>query len=144
MNKTDWDKMDTFEKDELVWAAFPAIPPESEQWSLSTDGGESCFLSYATEIQAKRALLAVEERVVSKTDSRYGAKIFLSRYPLHFHSARDACALVLDEIEKRFLVADFENEFTNESGRASAGDLWAGLRADLDMICYCAVKTGEA
>jgi len=73
-----------------------------------------------------------------------------------FTTDRNACALVLDEIERHgadtaqtmlLLLAGFEHVH-KESWPTSksvvppnmATILWAGLRADPDTICYCAVK----
>jgi len=159
MNKAEWDAMEAWEKDELVWATFPEIPAMKEEWVLSTDGGKTAFLAYETETEAKDALLALKD--INKTDSRYGAEVSPWRYPHDFTADRNACALVEDEIKQRGFEKPYsilllmalrgETYLLNAEG-AKVQDVFKmdGLRkevmlldirrADPDIICYCALK----
>jgi len=76
-------------------------------------------------------------------------EIFIVEELPHYTSDRNACALVLDEIENRDLEFVFIKELVEEIGAQDSGDLgWTGkaiaylriLTADPDTICYCAVK----
>ena len=75
----------------------------------------------------------------------------------NYTTDRNACALVLDEIERRGLMFNFVNWLNEEIADAldaakltlpaphlsvEAG-FWAFLTADPDTICYCAVKACE-
>ena len=64
-----------------------------------------------------------------------------------FTTDRNACALVLDEIEKRGWWSSYTNRCMYELGIKHGADrwsaFWGGLRADPDTICYCAVKAAE-
>jgi hypothetical protein len=161
MDKREWDAMSEREKNDLVWAAFPGIPPLEEEWVLSTDGGESCFISYDTEREAKRALLELEQSDIDKTDSRYGAQVFLWRHPRYFTTSRDALVWVEKEIERRGFTKAYsvlllmglrgeayllnaEGEKTKDvfemEGLRKEVSLLDIRRADPDLCCYCALK----
>lgn len=67
----------------------------------------------------------------------------------HPTTDRNACALVLDEIERRELWIEFEDAFIDESDEplVDADSRFAiqfALRADPDFICYVAVKAVAA
>jgi len=146
MNKPEWDAMETWEKDELVWTTFPEIPAMREDWILSTDGGKTAFTAYKTELAAKRALLAL--KAIGKTDSRYGAQVFPWRYPRGFTTDRNACALVLKEVGERGKAKDFMLHLgpiihplaSPYAFPETWQELMGLLRVDPDAICYCALK----
>jgi len=61
-----------------------------------------------------------------------------------FTTDRNACVLVLDEVEKRGLkhrILHVMNEADRPVGEF--GDMWFGFRVDPGTICYCAIKAVE-
>jgi len=137
MNKAEWDMMDEYEKNETVWSYFPDIALDSEDWVLSTDGGESGFSFFDTKEEADAALVDYKKR-----ENLEEATVEHWRHYKEFTTDRNACALVLDEIEKRDLIDRFIDEV-----RKARDDLplspWIGMRTDPDTICYCALKAVE-
>ena len=143
MNKAEWDAMDAREKDQVVWDHFQGIEPDSDDWVLSRDGGESGFDFFETEEEANSGLLTYEG-----TDMFEGATVVHWQHCLDFTTDRNACALVLDEIEKRSLWREFTKEFMSATPIIFYDDFVADaipkiLRATSDTICYCAVKAVE-
>ena len=70
--------------------------------------------------------------------------------PKPFTADRNACALVLDEIERRGnnMIFRFLDEFRKICDISVAGDdlrqaAWFGIRANADLLCCCAVKAVE-
>jgi len=140
MNRTEWAAMDAREKDQVVWDCFPNITPDSYDWVLSTDGGLCGFDFYDTEEEANDGLLRYQG-----TDIAEGATVVHWRHCRDFTTDRNACALVLDEIDTRNLRVEFEDALSDEGDDPAAfidaryAIEWA-LRLSPDFICYCAVK----
>jgi len=117
MNKAGWDKLKAFEKNCLV-------------------------SSRVFEVQAG----CVEEmgKPVMYWVNGEGRQEVLP----NFTADRNACALVLDELEKLGddTIFRFLDVFKKRCDITQArGDLrqaaWFGMRAQSDLICYCAVKS---
>jgi len=144
MNKTEWDAMETEEKDQAVWDHFPEIAQDSDDWVLSHNGGKSGFDFFDTEREADWALLKYKESAAIYDE----ATVVHRRDCRHFTTDRNACALVLDEIDRRNLRIEFEAALSYNGDDPSAfiypryAIEWA-LRLSPDFICYCAVKAVE-
>ena len=95
--------------------------------------------------------------VIEGTSKHIGtsAKSGLIRPPRAFTTDRNACALVLDEIERRGLIGPFMKatdetdglkigDVTRENYRARLQELlWLCFKCDSDTICYCVLKAVE-
>ena len=146
MNKAEWDKLDSREKDQLVWDCFPEIAPSSDDWVLSNDNGETGFDFFDTEAEAIQALKSYVRHTSLKD-----ATVVHWRHCKNFTTDRNACALVMDEIEKRGLIIECANELDDEVDTNFIVDewqelmaaAWKFLRADPDTLCYCAIKALE-
>ena len=61
---------------------------------------------------------------------------------------RNACALVVDEISKQKRWHSFSSNMQKQLGIVDDGPplwsvIWIALRADPDLICYCAVEASD-
>jgi len=145
MNKAEWDKLDSREKDQLVWDCFPEIAPSSDDWVLSSDNGETGFDFFDTEAEAIQALKSYVRHTSLKD-----ATVVHWRHCKNFTTDRNACALVLDQLEERDMEFVFARILTNELNIMATGGLndfaisvLRTLNADPDLICYCAIKAIE-
>ena len=146
MNKVDWDEMEQMDKDEIVWDHFPDIAPDSDDWVLSRDGGESGFDFFETEEEANSGLLTYEG-----TEMFEGATVVHWRHCRNFTTDRNACALVLDEIDKR--GDKVRMEFSEGLRKRMLGHeslSWGRISPEVDIlrvspdeICFCAVMVVE-
>lgn len=114
MNKTEWDVMTAEEKYELIKDKV-------------FDGN----------------LFVMKRRSVGTTE------FAMNNIISNFTTDRNSCALVLDEIEKMgkyesliSLLVEYRPEDQDLDG-CTFCDVWWGLRADPDTICYCAVRVIE-
>jgi len=147
MNKAAWLELDENARNDLVWSHFPGIGPSSDDWVLSTDGGETGFDFYDTETEAKSAR---EEYEGYPTYEH--ATVVHWRHCMDFTTDRNACALVLDEILRmedihvlfihavRDALETEENKFNDEETCVMHYNILDVLRSDPDTICYCAIK----
>ena len=147
MDKAEWDAKDNIERNQVTWNHFPDITPDSDDWVLSADGGETGFDFFGSEEEAtnampKYAALMAEEPEREMTVVHW-------RHCRKFTTDRNACALVLDEIEKKGLIEDYLACLTETLFGCPGRDFesWAALmavhNADPGTICYCAVKAVE-
>jgi len=145
MNKADWDSRDSREKDQLVWDCFPEIAPSSDDWVLSNDGGETGFDFFDTEAEAIQDLSGYVEHASLKD-----ATVVHWRHCQEFTTDRNACALVLNEIDRQTpgCIARFVGLLAADIDMCLGMHPWeegvyAGALADPDLICYCAIKSVE-
>jgi len=148
MNKTKWDLLRHEEKHKLIASCVmqwkgPGMP---EQLAKIEHLNETTFFKFPLhESECQGWVLAKGQYVYDLSDYR-------------FTTDRNACALVLDEIERRGVIVKGEmssplkllfthllvNEVIEEVGeRTYIGRNWEVVRADPDTICYCAVKAVE-
>ena len=89
-----------------------------------------------------------------REDAKHGPGRGIFQPPRNYTTDRNACALVLDVIEKRglrdrwmFEVYEWGEEVDAEEPDRYSSDAnanrWAFVRLDPDMICYCAIKAVE-
>jgi len=148
MNKAEWDALDEVARNQVVWDHFPEITPSSDDWVLSTDDGKTGFDFFDTEVEANCAIPQY-----AGCQFYENATVVHWRHCLPFTTDRNACALVLDEINQRdkawvylrnvmevLLDGDHGLNF-EESGGLDA--LFAIHVVDPDTICYCAVKAAK-
>jgi len=131
MKKVEWDAMEARRKDGLVlttlWTAENGKPIDI-RWHESDDE-----IFYGEYIRSGRPWETHEIEAIQVP---------------WFVADRNACALVLDEIERRGAWVEFMDAFTDEDHQCvgSAGERFAlriGMTADPDTICYAAVRAVE-
>lgn len=135
MNKKEWDAMDSGAKDQVVWDHFPDIGPTSDDWVLSEDGGATGFDFYETEDEANEALFDVHPEIE--------VTVVHWRHCHNFTTDRNACALVLDEIENRKLWRELVAELPLELWNRIDSKVFVAMTLPPDLICYCAVRAVE-
>ena len=145
MNRDDWDAMGREEKHALMagrvmqWKG-PGTP---EQLAEIEHLNKNTFSKHPLgEDECQGWVLGKGHYVYDLGDYR-------------FTTDRNACALVLDEIERRGhdALVEFDLELTDAlcdarpigvtQQMAERERYWEWLRADPDLICYCAVKAVE-
>jgi len=131
MTKTEWDKMNTWQKNALVlttlWKAENGKPIDIK-WHRE---GDEVF--YGEYIRSGKSWKTHEIDAVVVPS---------------FTTDRNACALVLDEIEKRGKVIEFLHPLAGMVDVVYDNYIislasWRLLRAVPDLLCYCAVKAVE-
>jgi len=134
MDKYEWDVIEARRKDGLIlttlWKAENDKPIDIH-WNKDEVEG-TCYPEYIPSGKSWRT---------HEIDSR----------PVpHFTTDRNACALVLDKIEKMGddRIFRFLDEFRKWCDITVAGDdlrqaAWFGMRALPNLICYAAVKAVE-
>jgi len=142
MNKNEWDAIPLRERDKLVAETIMGLvvcnsraAVEISNANIPTDLDRLATWSPWNGWYAQD-LYVVEEPFPSTGFERVD----------EYTTDRNACALVLDEIEKRgkyesliSLLVKYRPEDQDQDG-CTFCDVWFGLRADPDTICYCAVK----
>ena len=118
MNKAEWDAMEARDKDTLI-----------AEMVMGWDQ-EATWRGFRWRDHETKRIVRGDEIAWSPT------------------ADRNACALVLDEIERRGKRVEFLDAFTDEDDQcvAISGErfaLWVGMTADQDTICYAALKAVE-
>jgi len=128
MTKTEWDGMGEGEKDALVAETVM-------KWTLCSVSDPSGVVNCGDPF---------DNWVDADGGGMYEPRDFLPT------TDRNACALVLDEIERRGdnVIFRFLNIFRMWCDITVAGAdhrqaAWFGMRADADLLCRCAVKVVE-
>jgi len=124
MNKAEWDAMEADKKDGII-----GVRVMGWRSFVEKSGYGRWYTGWESELARKQ---------ISDTQ--------------HFTTDRNACALVLDKIERRDLVSHYLMYWLSVSGekdvsidgRLGMMGMWRLLRADPDLCCYCAVRTIEA
>jgi len=112
MTKQEWDALDEREKNDLVVETVFGIKREDAAW-------------------------------LRRIDPALGAHCSENRIPLdNYTTSRDACALVLDVIEKRGLIDVFNNAVSVARDEMFLS-LWTMIRLQPSDACYCALKAVE-
>ena len=122
MNKAEWNAMNASEKNILVAKNVMGLTV------FEFEPGTNSRLFCAVPLE--------------EIDNPEYCDEFLKRYT----TDRNACALVLDEIEKRWSISRFVDIVIRECGLLNVGErcaLFYGLKLSPDDICYCALKSIE-
>ena len=151
MNKAAWEELNSMDRDkEVAWRLMGWKKPEKDpDWRSSkqeyvydepmgTDGPIAYRNKDTGEITPFDAILWHDP------SGRVSGTCRIPKYT----TDRNACALVLDEIEKKGFWVDFEDAFLDEANEALEHiDVRLALHYILnvspDYICYCAVKAVE-
>ena len=131
MTKAEWDELDEIAKNQVVWDTFPDIAPSSDDWVLSTDGGDTGFDFFDTEAEAAASLAKYAEYPDYKN-----ATVVHWRHCRNFTTDRNACAWVLDEIKRLELLDVWYGELIKWSDVPLIEAVTTG---DPDLFCFCAV-----
>jgi len=139
MDKAEWDVMEA--RDAIVATAVMGYV------EMEVTKAEMSLPAVAEE---GRTVIEFDMAKARMFAAPTGEHVILSALP-RYTTDRNACALVLDEIDKRndlpilltHLLAVTGETDVDISGRAGSRAMCNLLYADPDTICYCAVKAVE-